>query len=62
VRSLRLGVCLIAETRFSYAGLGFMVIDAFNRSRFADVYTVLIMIVVLALALNALVSRLTARR
>jgi ABC-type nitrate/sulfonate/bicarbonate transport system permease component len=57
-----IAVCLIAETRFSYAGLGFMVIDSFNRSRFPDVYAVLIVIIGLAVAVNALVSRLRQRR
>ena len=52
-----IGVCLIAETRFSFAGLGFMVIDLFNRSRFPQVYAVLLLIVGLAVSLNALVNR-----
>jgi ABC-type nitrate/sulfonate/bicarbonate transport system permease component len=57
-----IGVCLIAETRFSYAGLGYMVIDSFNRSRFAQVYAILIVIIALAVAANALVMRIGAGR
>lgn len=57
-----IGVCLIAETRFSYAGLGYMVIDSFNRSRFAQVYAVLVVIIALAVAANALVTRIGSRR
>lgn len=57
-----IGACLIAETRFSFAGLGFMVFDSFNRARFPQVYAVLITIVGLAVAMNALVGRLTTRR
>jgi ABC-type nitrate/sulfonate/bicarbonate transport system permease component len=57
-----IGVCLIAETRFSYAGLGYMVIDSFNRSRFPEVYAVLVVIVALAMAANALVTRIGAGR
>ena len=60
--SVTVGVCLIAETRFSYAGLGYMVIDSFNRSRFPEVYAVLVVIVGLAVAANALVMRIGAGR
>ena len=57
-----IGICLIAETRFSYAGLGFMVIDAYNRSRFPEVYAVLAIIVALAAAADALIGRIARRR
>jgi ABC-type nitrate/sulfonate/bicarbonate transport system permease component len=57
-----IGACLIAETRFSFAGLGFMVFNAYERSRFAEVYAVLVMIFALAVLANMLVSRLTTRR
>ena len=56
-----IGVCLIAETRFSFAGLGFMVVDSYDRSRFPQVYAVLIVIVGLAVSLNALVNYLQSR-
>jgi ABC-type nitrate/sulfonate/bicarbonate transport system permease component len=51
-------VCLIAEIKFSRIGLGAMVIDSFNRSRFADVYALLIVLITLAIAGNSLVNRL----
>lgn len=51
-------VCLIAEMRFSFGGLGLFVIDAFNRSRFAEVYAVLAVIIAIAVAFDALLSRL----
>jgi len=57
-----IAVCLIAEIKFSRIGLGAMVIDSFNRSRFAEVYALLIVIVALAIAGNALVNRLGQRR
>jgi ABC-type nitrate/sulfonate/bicarbonate transport system permease component len=56
-----IAVCLIAETRLSYAGLGYMVIDSFNRSRFPQVYAVLIVIVGLAVLVNAGISRIGRR-
>jgi ABC-type nitrate/sulfonate/bicarbonate transport system permease component len=59
---IAIAVCLVAETRFSYAGLGFMVIDAFNRARFADVYALLVVIIALAVSVNALTSRMGRRR
>jgi NitT/TauT family transport system permease protein len=52
-----IAVCLIAEIKFSRIGLGAMVIDSFNRSRFAEVYAVLIVIIVLAIAGNGLIDR-----
>jgi ABC-type nitrate/sulfonate/bicarbonate transport system permease component len=57
-----IAVCLIAETRFSYAGLGFLVIDDFNRARFPEVYAVLVVIVALAGTVNAIGSSLGRRR
>jgi ABC-type nitrate/sulfonate/bicarbonate transport system permease component len=57
-----IAVCLIAEIKFSSSGLGAMIIDSFNRSRFAEVYAVLIVIVALAVAGNMLVDRLGQRR
>jgi NitT/TauT family transport system permease protein len=53
-----IAVCLIAEIKFSSIGLGAMVIDSFNRSRFAEVYAVLIVIISLAIAVNTLINRL----
>jgi ABC-type nitrate/sulfonate/bicarbonate transport system permease component len=56
-----IGVCLIAEIKFSNAGIGHMVIDNYNRSRFPDVYAALVGIVTLALIGNALIDRLIWR-
>jgi len=53
-----IAVCLIAEIKFSRIGLGAMVIESFNRSRFAEVYAVLIVIISLAIGANVLVDRL----
>jgi NitT/TauT family transport system permease protein len=54
-------VCLVAEIKFSNMGIGQMVIDNFNRSRFAEVYAALIVITTLAVAGNSLVDRLARR-
>lgn len=56
-----IAVCLIAETRFSYAGLGHLVIDAYDRSRFPEVYAMLVLIVAIATGANALIVRLSRR-
>ncbi len=56
-----IGACIIGETRFSYAGLGFMVLDAFNRSRFPQFYAMLVIVVALAVALNAVIGRVHLR-
>ena len=55
--SAAIAICLVAETRFSYAGLGFMMIDAYNHARFAEVYAVLAIILALATTVNAVVAR-----
>jgi ABC-type nitrate/sulfonate/bicarbonate transport system permease component len=55
-------VCLLAEIKFSNMGIGFMVINSYNQSRFADVYAVLIVIFLIAVAANALVARFERRR
>ncbi len=54
-------VCLMAEIKFSSMGIGPMVIDNFNRSRFAEVYAALIVIASLAVVGNTLVDRLVRR-
>jgi ABC-type nitrate/sulfonate/bicarbonate transport system permease component len=54
-------VCLVAEIKFSSMGLGQMVIDNFNRSRFAEVYASLIVITTLAVVGNSFVDRLAHR-
>lgn len=57
-----IGVCLIAEIKFSRQGLGAMMIDSYNRSRFAEVYAVLVVIIAIAIAGNRLVDRVGRRR
>lgn len=54
-------VCLVAEIKFSRAGLGAMVIDSYNHSRFAEVYAVLVVIVAIAVAGNKAVDYLGPR-
>lgn len=49
-------VCLVAEIKFSPAGLGTMVIDSYNRSRFAEVYAVLVVIVGITIAANKAIT------
>jgi ABC-type nitrate/sulfonate/bicarbonate transport system permease component len=55
-------VCLLAEIKFSNMGIGFMVINSYNQSRFADVYAVLIVIFLITVGANALVERLERAR
>ena len=54
-------LCLVAEIKFSNMGIGHMVIDGYNRSRFADVYAALIVITTLALIGNTLIDRFAHR-
>jgi len=64
VTGMRLGLgvtvvaVLLAEIKFSNAGLGFLAIDSYNHFRIADLYAVLIVIFLLAAAVNAGMSRL----
>jgi ABC-type nitrate/sulfonate/bicarbonate transport system permease component len=53
--------CLVAEMRVSNRGLGSLIIDSYDHSRFADVYAVLIVVVGLAVAGSALLDRLGRR-
>jgi ABC-type nitrate/sulfonate/bicarbonate transport system permease component len=50
--------CLVAEMKFSSAGLGWLVVASYERSRFADVYALLTVIVGLAISATALLGRL----
>jgi ABC-type nitrate/sulfonate/bicarbonate transport system permease component len=54
-------VCLVAEIKFSRAGLGIMVIDSYNHSRFAEVYAVLAVIIAIAVAGKKAVDYLSPR-
>jgi len=68
VTSFRLGLgvaiigVLLAETKLSNRGLGFMVIDAYARFDMPAMYALIIVIFVVAVALNAGLSRLARER
>jgi len=68
VTSFRLGLgvsiigVLLAETKLSNRGLGFMVIDAYARFDMPTMYALVIVIFVLAVALNTGLSRLARER
>jgi NitT/TauT family transport system permease protein len=49
---------LLAETKLSKAGLGFMVMDAYRRFDMPGMYALLILVVLLVAAVNAAVTRL----
>ena len=51
---------LLAETKLSNRGLGYMVIQSYTRFDIAEMYALLIVVFLLAIAANALVSRLGA--
>jgi ABC-type nitrate/sulfonate/bicarbonate transport system permease component len=53
--------CLVAEMRVSNHGLGSLIIDSYDHSRFADVYALLIVVIGLAVAGSALLDRLARR-
>jgi ABC-type nitrate/sulfonate/bicarbonate transport system permease component len=54
-------VCLLAEIKFSNMGLGFMVADSYNQSRFVDVYAMLIIIFLITAGGNAVVNLLAPK-
>jgi ABC-type nitrate/sulfonate/bicarbonate transport system permease component len=68
VTSFRLGLgvavigVLLAETKLSNRGLGFMVIDAYARFDMPTMYALIIVVFVLAVAMNAGLSRLARER
>jgi ABC-type nitrate/sulfonate/bicarbonate transport system permease component len=68
VTSVRLGLgvavigVLLAETKLSNRGLGFMVIDAYARFDMPAMYALVIVIFVLAVGLNAGLTRLARER
>jgi NitT/TauT family transport system permease protein len=49
---------LLAETKLSNAGLGFLVMDAYRRFDMPGMYALLILVVVLVAAVNAALTRL----
>jgi len=59
--SAAIAVCLIAEIKFSGMGMGAMVIDSFNHSRFAEVYAILVIVIALAICGNAVIDRAIRR-
>jgi ABC-type nitrate/sulfonate/bicarbonate transport system permease component len=59
--SAAIAVCLIAEIKFSGIGIGAMVIDSFNHSRFAEVYAILVIVIALAICGNAAIDRASRR-
>ena len=50
---------LLAETKLSKAGLGFMVMDAYRRFDMASMYALLILVVLLVASVNAALVRLS---
>jgi ABC-type nitrate/sulfonate/bicarbonate transport system permease component len=64
INGLRLGLgvaligTLLAETKISNRGLGFVVIDAYNTFNMPRLYAILIVLFVLAIGANALITRL----
>jgi ABC-type nitrate/sulfonate/bicarbonate transport system permease component len=63
ITGMRLGLgttvvaALLAEIKFSNAGLGFLAIDSYNHFRIAELYAILVIIFLLTAALNALMAR-----
>jgi ABC-type nitrate/sulfonate/bicarbonate transport system permease component len=59
---LGLGVCLIgtllAETKLSNRGVGFLVIQSYTQFNMPDMYSLLIVLFVIAIGANALIGRL----
>ena len=64
INGLRLGLgvaligTLLAETKLSNQGLGFLVIQAYNSFNMPQLYAILVVLFVLAIGVNALVARL----
>jgi ABC-type nitrate/sulfonate/bicarbonate transport system permease component len=64
VNGIRLGLgvaligALLAETRLSSQGIGFLVIQAYNVFDMPRMYAMLIVLFVIAIGLNALISKL----
>ena len=63
VNGVRLGMgvamigTLLAETKLSNKGVGFMIIDAYNTFDMPRMYAVLLMLFVIAIGANTLVGR-----
>jgi ABC-type nitrate/sulfonate/bicarbonate transport system permease component len=67
INGIRLGIgvaligTLLAETKLSNRGLGFMIIDAYNTFDMPRMYAVLTVLFVIAIGVNALVGRASRR-
>ncbi len=67
VNGVRLGLgvavigTLLAETKLSNRGIGFMIMDAYNTFDMPSMYAVLIVLFVVAIGANALVARASRR-
>ena len=67
INGVRLGMgvaligVLLAETKLSNRGVGFMIIDAYNTFDMPRMYAVLAVLFVIAIAANALVGRVSRR-
>ena len=55
-------VCLLAEIKISNKGLGYMVAESYKRSRFSEMYAMLLIIFVIAIVGNAVIDRLARRQ
>ena len=68
VNGVRLGMgvavigTLLAETKLSNRGVGFLIIDAYNTFDMPRMYAVLIVLFVIAIGANALVGRASRAR
>jgi ABC-type nitrate/sulfonate/bicarbonate transport system permease component len=67
INGVRLGMgvaligVLLAETKLSNRGVGFMIIDAYNTFDMPRMYAVLAVLFVIAIAANALIGRVSRR-
>lgn len=60
--AIAFSACLVAEMKFSSAGLGWLIVASYERSRFADVYALLSVVIAFAIAATALLGRFEAAR
>jgi ABC-type nitrate/sulfonate/bicarbonate transport system permease component len=66
VNGVRLGLgvaiigTLLAETKLSNRGIGFLIIQSYNTFDMPDMYSLLIVLFVIAIGMNALIGRFAA--
>jgi ABC-type nitrate/sulfonate/bicarbonate transport system permease component len=53
---------LLAETKLSRGGIGFLIMDAYRLFDMPQMYALLILVVVLIAGLNAVLARLNERK